>query len=196
MCEFDYTYKLNEHQTRQFMPILARAYEEMDLRPALCGIACVEYENNVYLCGTDGNMALFLRINEDIPVGTYEGIPYMVLVPDGRLYGKIMGLLDQRDGLKYVVFREGDNIEIRSASVCGVIDVVTAHASKDGFVVDILENRTHIFRKDLYFEVLTSLGAISHVYYGAPDKNVWFMSDLGFAIVMPMKPDAEIKFFQ
>jgi len=190
-------HELEVEQTSAFVHMFADNYPEYDFRPALCRVACIEFEGVRYLAATDGMMALFFKFRgpQLLPLGDYEGLPYMVKCEDDTLCRILKGLLAQLVEFSTTTLYVDDNVVERRCFITEEpkTDVLLAHIEDDGrFVISLEIRHSHIFNRERYEFLCGNIG-FDAVRYSEPNKMLMFSGYRGFALLMPIHADAPVE---
>lgn len=188
-------HELEVEQTSAFVHMFADNYPEYDFRPALCRVACIEFEGVRYLAATDGTMALFFKGPQDLPLGDYEGLPYMVKCEDDPLLRLLKGLLAQLVEFSAAILYINDNVDERRCFITEEpkTDVLLAHIEDDGrFVISLELRYSHILTRERYEFLCDNIG-FDAVRYSKPSKMLMFSGYRGFALLMPIHADAPVE---
>lgn len=199
---------INDGHAATFMQILANTYQDYALRPYLCRLTCIVHECTKYLVATDGVFLIALPTNPELEIGDYEGIPHLVKLDDSQLYRRVTGLIEQFPQLKLSEFHIDENAYDVRAYIADSFfneeslgtDVLLANVTDGKFCIDMQRPHTHLLSRALYERAADAIGGgfFNHVRYGEPNKMMAFFNKdgLGFALIMPMKPDCKIKKMQ
>lgn len=190
-------HELTLEQTTAFLHILADTYKEYDFRPALCRLACIEFEKLKYIAAADGYIALFLPAPDTLECGDYEGAPYMVKSNDdgAPLCRLLKGLLNQLVECSTAETYIADNVEDFRCFIADETktDVLLAHVADGKFVIDSEKQHAFIFDRKRYEFLANAVGYFKTVRYSKPNKMLMFDGGhRGFALLMPVQPDAPI----
>lgn len=197
-------HELDEHRSAVFMKILARNYDSYDCRPSLCRIAVLDFEDVRYIATTDGYTGLFLPVDKTLPVGDYEGVPYMVAVEDNNplccmITNNLLVRMKDHPQMQIVDSTDDGNhcfaFEDRKHYPGAETEVMLAHVKDDKFVFVMDEPHQVIIDRAKYEFAVDAIGFFNSARYSAPDKQVAFMNDhgRGFAIIMPLVPSLQIR---
>lgn len=189
-------HELTPEHTATFLHILADTYPAYDFRPALCRLACVEFENLKYIAAADGYMVVCLPAPDTLECGDYEGAPYMVKCNDGApLCRLIKGLLTQLVEYSTAKTYLADSVEDFRCLIADETktDVLLAHVANGEFVIDLEKPHAFVFDRKRYEFLADSIGYSEKVRYSKPNKMLMFDGGhRGFTLLMPMQPDAPI----
>lgn len=186
-------HELTLEQTTAFLHILADTYKEYDFRPALCRLACIEFEQAKYLCATDGMMALFLPAPDTLECGDYEGAPYLVKCDDNLLYKLVKSLLAQL--VEYHTAKHFYDVDERHCFTVETtpVAVLLAYVSEGQFVIGLEKQQEFIFDRKRYEFLQDAVGYFDTVRYLAANRMLMFSTrKRGFALLMPVVPNAPI----
>lgn len=197
-------YKLDEDKSAAFLRILVDTYREYNQRPALCRLACVEFEGARYLAAINGFVAIFLPVPKGLQLGDYEGVPYLVkCVGDDQLHRLIIGLFKLiKDHTEVAFDKAGSVVSMRAYIVESFFDteelttdVLLAHIDDGKFTLDLEKPHAFIIDRELYDFAFDAIGYFDKVRYKEASRALCFMNTAGrgFAIIMPMGPYAKIK---